>query len=136
MQQPSYLVRSLFEIKIMTITTVSNSSVDADRLFAIEVKSGSHQAMRRSSAYTIKVAYSSLAKTIHSIGTRGGKVVNVTMLNHSFTNVEPVAAVSPAATPVVAVETVLKTIESPPKPTKVEQAAPDSRRKQSKSKKR
>jgi CpcD/allophycocyanin linker domain len=120
----------------MTITTVSNSSVDANRMFAIEVKSGSHQTIQRSSTYTLKVAYSSLAKTIQSIGKRGGKVVNVTMLNHSFSHVEPVAAVSPAVTPVVEVETVPKTIESPPKPPKVEQAAPDSRRKQSKSKRR
>jgi CpcD/allophycocyanin linker domain len=62
----------------MTMNTVFNLS-DAGRTFAIDIAGSPNQAMLRSSAYTVKVAYSALSQTIHSIGKRGGKVVNVRM---------------------------------------------------------
>ncbi len=75
------------------MNTAFNLSGDLDRIFAIEIAGSPHQAMLRSSVYTVKVAYSSLSKTIQSIGKRGGKVVSVRMLSTPMPNVEniPVA---------------------------------------------
>jgi hypothetical protein len=78
----------------MPITTVSNLSDNNGRLFAIEVIGGTHQAGLRTSAYTLRVAYSSLAKTIHSIGQRGGKVVNVKVLTTPFSDLEDIPVAS------------------------------------------
>ena len=119
-------VLSIFKIKIITMNTVFNLSGDLGRVFAIDIAGSPHQAMLRSSAYTIKVAYSSLAQTIHSIGKRGGKVVNVRMLSTPMSNV---------AMPVVEAVEAVKAAPSP-----VTKAAstpqPESRRASSKSKKR
>ncbi len=111
----------LCEIKIMSMTTVSNLDGDAGRTFAIEVTGSPHQARLRTSAFTVRVPYSSLAQTIHSIGQRGGKVVSVKMLTMSLTAVEnmPVEEVAPRQA--------AKATENLP---------PESRRQQSKSKKR
>ena len=105
------------------MNTVFNLSGDLGRVFAIDIAGSPHQAMLRSSAYTIKVAYSSLAQTIHSIGKRGGKVVNVRMLSTPMPNV---------AMPVV------EAVEAAPSPvTKADSTPqPESRRSSSKSKKR
>ncbi len=114
----------------MSMTTVSNLSGDAGRTFAIEVIGGSQQAGLRTSAYQIRVAYSSLAKTIHSIGQRGGKVVNVTMLTTPFSDLEDIPVASAVHTPVaeaVAAQPAKKTTAKP-------QA--ESPRQHSKSKKR
>ncbi len=103
------------------MNTVFNLSGDAGRTFAIDVAGSPHQAMLRSSAYTIKVAYSSLAQTIHSIGKRGGKVVNVQMLSTPM----PSVAHQPVA------------VEAPPSATDdAASNSPKSRRASSKSKKR
>ncbi len=76
------------------MNTVFNLSGDAGRKCAIDIAGSPHQAMMRTSAYTVKVPYSSLAQTIHSIGKRGGKVVNVRMLSTPMPEVEdtPVAS--------------------------------------------
>ncbi|WP_310485056.1 phycobilisome linker polypeptide [Chamaesiphon sp. VAR_48_metabat_403] len=104
------------------MNTVFNLSGDAGRTFAIDIAGSPHQAMLRSSAYTIKVAYSSLAQTIHSIGKRGGKVVNVRMLSTPM----PSVAHQPVA------------VEATPSPATDDAASnsPESRRASSKSKKR
>jgi hypothetical protein len=103
------------------MNTVFNLSGDAGRTFAIDIAGSPHQAMLRSSAYTIKVAYSSLAQTIHSIGKRGGKVVNVRMLSTPM----PSVAHQPVA------------VEAAPSPaTEADSNSPESRRASSKSKKR
>jgi CpcD/allophycocyanin linker domain len=106
------------------MNTVFNLSGDPGRVFAIDIAGSPHQAMLRSSAYTIKVAYSSLAQTIHSIGKRGGKVVDVRMLSTpmpSVTNLPVVASVEAAPSPAT------ESTSTPP---------PESRRASSKSKKR
>ncbi len=104
------------------MNTVFNLSGDPGRVFAIDIAGSPHQAMLRSSAYTIKVAYSSLAQTIHSIGKRGGKVVNVRMLS----------------TPMPSVANVVEAVEATASPvTKAaSNSPPASRRASSKSKKR
>jgi phycocyanin-associated, rod len=109
----------------MTMNTVFNLSSDTDRTFAIDIAVSPHQAMVRSSAYTVKVPYSALSQTIHSIGKRGGKVVNVRMLSTPMPGIEniPVAA---------GVKTV-----APAQPTETAaQPKGESNRPQSKSKKR
>jgi hypothetical protein len=117
-------VLSIFKIRIITMNTVFNLSGDLGRVFAIDIAGSPHQAMLRSSAYTIKVAYSSLAQTIHSIGKRGGKVVNVRMLSTPM--------------PSVANLPVVEAVEAAPSPaTKAASTPqPESRRASSKSKKR
>jgi CpcD/allophycocyanin linker domain len=104
------------------MNTVFNLSGDPGRVFAIDVAGSPHQAMLRSSAYTIKVAYSSLAQTIHSIGKRGGKVVNVRAISTPMPSVAnlPIAVV---ATP-------------QPETQTDSTLPPESRRASSKSKKR
>ncbi|WP_310418143.1 phycobilisome linker polypeptide [Chamaesiphon sp. OTE_8_metabat_110] len=87
------------------MNTVFNLSSDTDRTFAISILEGyandiagsPHQAMLRSSNYTVKVAYSGLSKTLQSITKRGGKVLNVRMLSAPLPSVAniPVAAVVP-----------------------------------------
>jgi hypothetical protein len=104
------------------MNTVFNLSGDPGRVFAIDIAGSPHQAMLRSSAYTIKVAYSSLAQTIHSIGKRGGKVVDVRMLSTPMSSVANLPVVV-ATTPQPAAQT-----DSNPQP--------ESRRASSKSKKR
>ena len=113
----------------MPMTTVSNLSGERGRTFAIEVAGSPDQAMLRTSAYTVKVPYSSLSKTIHSIGQRGGKVVNVTMLTTSFSQLE--------AIPVAAGVLIPDREVAPQAPTKAtNNPSPESHRQQSKSKKR
>lgn len=102
------------------MNTVFNLSGDPGRTFAIDIAGSPHQAMLRSSAYTIKVTYSSLSQTIHSIGKRGGKVVNVRMLSTPMPSVALPVAVEAAPSPAT---------EAASKP-------PESRRASSKSKKR
>ena len=97
------------------MNTVFNLSGDAGRKCAIDIAGSPHQAMMRTSAYTVKVPYSSLAQTIHSIGKRGGKVVNVRMLSTPMPGVEdiPVAAGVVAPAKVAATQQVAKTTEHP-----------------------
>ena len=83
----------------MSMTTVSNLSGEAGRTFAIEVTGSPHQAMLRNGAYTVRVPYSSLSHTIHSIGQRGGKVVNVTMLTTAFSTLEDIPVASGVLVP-------------------------------------
>jgi hypothetical protein len=77
----SYRLDRFFETKIMSMNTVFNSIGNDNRLFAIDAIASPQRAMLRSIAYTVKVPYSALAKTINSIGKRGGKVVNVRLLS-------------------------------------------------------
>jgi len=72
----------------MMMNTAFNLSGDTDRSLAIDIAGSPHQAMLRSSAYTVKVADSSLSKTLQSIGKRGGKVVNVRILSTSMPSVD------------------------------------------------
>ena len=112
------------------MTTVSNLSGEAGRTFAIEVTGSPHQARLRQGAYTVRVPYSSLSQTIHSIGQRGGKVVNVTMLTTAFSTLEDIPVASGVLTPFeneVIPETLTKTAVK---------AKPEPSRQQSKSKKR
>ena len=112
------------------MNTVFNLSGDAGRKCAIDIAGSPNQAMMRTSAYTIKVPYSSLAHTIHSIGKRGGKVVNVRMLSTPMPGVEDIPVASGLLVPFE--------VETAPAPlTKsVEPPQPESRRQQQKSKKR
>lgn len=112
----------------MSMTTVSNLNGDGGRIFAIEVQGSPHQAGLRSSSYTIRVPYSSLSKTIHSIGQRGGKVVDVKLLTAQLSELGdiPVAAgVIDSVEEQVAPKAPTKTTRNP---------EPESRRQQSKSK--
>ena len=112
------------------MNTVFNLSGDAGRKCAIDIAGSPNQAMMRTSAYTVKVPYSSLAHTIHSIGKRGGKVVNVRMLSTPMPGVEDIPVASGLLVP-FEVET------APAPPTKsVQPPQPESRRQQQKSKKR
>jgi CpcD/allophycocyanin linker domain len=114
----------------MSMTTVSNLNGDGGRTFAIEVIGSPHQARLRTSAYTVRVPYSSLAKTIHSIGQRGGKVVDVKMLT---TQLNDLVAIPVAAGVFVPLDQKI----APQPPTKAtSNPEPDSRRQQPKSKKR
>jgi phycocyanin-associated, rod len=115
----------------MPMTTVSNLSGERGRTFAIEVTGRPNQAKLRTSAYTVKVPYSSLSQTIHSIGQRGGKVVNVTMLTTSFTELEDIPVASGILVPFD------DEVAAPQAPTKAtSNPQPESRRQQQKSKKR
>jgi phycocyanin-associated, rod len=117
----------------MTMNTVFNLSGEAGRKCAIDVAGSPNQAMMRSSAYTVKVPYSSLSQTIHSIGKRGGKVVNVRMLSTQMPGVEDIPVASGVLVPFEE-----DSAPSPQPPTKnVEPPTVESRRPQSsKSKKR
>jgi phycocyanin-associated, rod len=116
----------------MTMNTVFNLSGDAGRKCAIDVAGSPNQAMMRSSAYTVKVPYSSLAQTIHSIGKRGGKVVNVRMLSVAMPGAEDIPVASGVLIPFE-----VETAPSPKPPTKtVEPPKAESPRPSSKSKKR
>ena len=117
----------------MAMNTVSNLS-DAGRTFAIDVTGSPNQAMMRSSAYTVKVPYSSLAQTIHSIGKRGGKVVNVRMLSAIMPGVEDIPVASGVIIPVEE-EKVVAPAPQPAAKT-AEKPKAESRRSSSKSKKR
>jgi CpcD/allophycocyanin linker domain len=87
------------------MNTVFNASSDTDRTFAISILEGyaneiagiSQHGRLRSGTYTVKVAYSSLSKTLQSITRRGGKVLNVRMLSTPMPSVAniPVAVVVP-----------------------------------------
>ena len=113
----------------MPMTTVSNLNGERGRTFAIEVTGRPNQAKLRTSAYTVKVPYSSLSQTIHSIGQRGGKVVNVTMLTTSFSELEDIPVAPGVLIPFDDV--------APQAPTKTtSDSQPESRRQQQKSKKR
>jgi phycocyanin-associated, rod len=115
----------------MPMTTVSNLSGERGRTFAIEVTGSPNQAKLRTSAYTIKVPYSSLSQTIHSIGQRGGKVVNVTMLTTPFSELEDIPVASGILVPF---DDEVAAPQAPAKATSNPQ--PESRRQQQKSKKR
>ncbi len=114
----------------MSMTTVSNLSGEAGRTFAIEVTGRPNQARLRNGAYTVRVPYSSLSQTIHSIGQRGGKVVNVTMLTTAFSSLEDIPVASGLLVPyendVVATTPAKAAVKAKPEPI----------RQQSKSKKR
>jgi phycocyanin-associated, rod len=115
------------------MNTVFNLSGDAGRKCAIDIAGSPNQAMMRTSAYTVKVPYSSLAQTIHSIGKRGGKVVNVRMLSTPMPGVEDIPVASGFLIPLDQ----MNVAPSPQPPTKtVEPPQPESRRQQQKSKKR
>ena len=113
------------------MTTVSNLNGDGGRTFAIEVTGSPHQARLRTSAYTVRVPYSSLAKTIHSIGQRGGKVVDVKLLTAQLSDLGAIPVATSVFVPV-------DQEVAPQPPTKAtSNPEPDSRRQQpSKSKKR
>ncbi len=121
------------EIKIMAMNTVSNLS-DAGRTFAIDVAGSPNQAMMRTSVYTLKVPFSSLSQTIHSIGTRGGKVVNVRMLSVTMPGLEDI----PVASGILIPFKEEKVIGASPQPVAktAEKPKAESRRSSSKSKKR
>ena len=123
-----YRFYHFFGIKIITMNTVFNLSGDTGRIFAIDIVGSPDQAMLRSSAYTVKVAYSSLSQTLQSIGKRGGKVINVRLLS------TPMSIVDHRPVP----EQVVVPVEVAPQPTtqKVSKQPPESRRPPSKSKKR
>lgn len=113
----------------MTMNTVFNLSGNNGRSFAIDIVDSSDRAMLRSSVYTVKVAYSSLSQTIHSIGKRGGKVVNVRMLSAPMPGVENIPVASGKVTPAkAATQAPATAIDDRPKG--------ESNRLQSKSKKR
>ncbi len=115
------------------MNTVFNLSGDAGRKCAIDIAGSPHQAMMRTSAYTVKVPYSSLAQTIHSIGKRGGKVMNVRMLSTPMPGVEDIPVASGFLIPLEE----MTAAPSPQPPTKtVESPQPEARRQQQKSKKR
>jgi CpcD/allophycocyanin linker domain len=118
-------------MKIMPMTTVYNLSGEAGRTFAIAVTGSPHQASLRTGAYTIRVPYSSLAKTIHSIGQRGGKVVDVKMLTAPLTDVADIPVAAGFVLP--GEETATAQV---PTATEIDDARPAARRQQSKSKKR
>ena len=116
----------------MTMNTVFNLSGDAGRKCAIDITGSPNQAMMRSGAYTVKVPYSSLSQTIHSIGKRGGKVVNVRMLSVQMSGFEDIPVASGVVIPVEE-----KAAAAPQPPAKtVEPPKAESRRSSSKSKKR
>jgi CpcD/allophycocyanin linker domain len=110
------------------MNTAFNLSGDTDRTFAIDIAGSPHQAMLRSSAYTVKVAYSSLSKTLQSIGKRGGKVVNVRMLSTPMPSVDNI----PVSTAVL----ISTEAATSPSTETVNHQQPGPRRSQSKSKKR
>ena len=115
------------------MNTVFNLSGDAGRKCAIDIAGSPNQAMMRTSAYTVKVPYSSLAQTIHSIGKRGGKVMNVRMLSTPMPGVEDIPIASGFLIPLEE----MNVAPSPQPPTKtVEPPQPEARRQQQKSKKR
>jgi hypothetical protein len=134
----------------MSMNTVFNLSGNDNRMFAIDAIAGPHQAMQRSIAYTLKVPYSGLAKTLHSIGQRGGKVVNVRLLSVLMSTEmaipeasTPIAAqilpVPDVAIPVVTQESVVveeKKAPSPQSKQTVDRTKSNSRRQSSKSKRR
>jgi phycocyanin-associated, rod len=94
----------------MMMNSAFNLSGDTDRTFAIDVAGSPHQAMLRSSAYTVKVAYSSLSQTLKSIGKRGGKVVNVRMLSIPMPSVDNIpVAVGEAVETLPATNTLVST---------------------------
>jgi phycocyanin-associated, rod len=115
------------------MNTAFNLSGDAGRKCAIDIAGSPNQAMMRTSAYTVKVPYSSLAQTIHSIGKRGGKVLNVRMLSTPMPGVEDIPVASGFLIPLDE----MNVAPSPQPPTKtVAPPQPESRRQQQKSKKR
>jgi hypothetical protein len=77
----------------MTMANVSSLTDRTDRVFEIHVQAGSGQKMGRTSNSKIKVSYSSLSQTISAIGRRGAKVISVTMLSSTSTEVVPIVEV-------------------------------------------
>jgi hypothetical protein len=65
----------------MKISAVSGLSSLVNCMMQIEVTNMSAQATMRSGAYTIKVPFSSLSRTMQFIHRSGGKVVEVTKLS-------------------------------------------------------
>ena len=110
--------------------TIFNLSSGTERTFAIDIAVSPHQAMVRSSAYTVKVAYSCLSQTIHSIGKRGGKILNVRMLSTPMPDLENIPVVKPVST------SAPSAVQLTPSPQTSERSQPKSRRPPSKSKKR
>jgi CpcD/allophycocyanin linker domain len=96
----------------MTMATISSLTDRTDRVFEIQVQSGSGQRMGRTSTSTLKVSYSTLSQTISAIGRRGAKVISVTMLAapsiemEAFVEAEPIFELEPIAevAPVVEAE--------------------------------
>jgi phycocyanin-associated, rod len=128
-----YRFYHFFEIKIMTMNTAFNLSGEAGRKCAIDIAGSPSQAMMRSGAYTVKVPYSSLSQTIHSIGKRGGKVLNVRMLSTPMPGVEDIPVASGFLIPLDQMDV----DPSPRLPAKtVQPPQPEARRQQQKSKKR
>jgi CpcD/allophycocyanin linker domain len=144
----------IFETKIMSMNTVFNLSGNDNRMFAIDTIASPHRAMLRSIAYTVKVPYSALAKTIHSIGQRGGKVVNVRLLSFLTPDILDVPAAAEAIVLIeeqlapspdvleipTAVDVIIPVAEqpaqSPPSTNTVNRSKSNSRRQSSKSKRR
>lgn len=114
------------------MNTAFNLSGDAGRKCAIDIAGSPNQAMVRTGAYTLKVPYSSLAHTIHSIGKRGGKIVNVRMLSTPMSGFGNTPVASGLAVP-----SEIETAPSPQPPARnVEPLQPESHRQQQKSRKR
>ena len=133
----------------MSTNTVFNLSDRNCRMFAIDAIASPHQAMLRSSAYTVKVQYSSLATTIQSICQHGGKILNVRSLSMLMPTIQAAAEIAPIQAQILPLPEVMEIaavvedntlvveqISALPQTTKkVEPSQPNSRR-HSKSKKR
>ncbi len=80
----------------MTVSTVSGLNGLMDCMMKIDVTNMSAHTATRTSAYAIKVPFSSLSRTMQFIHRSGGKVVEVTNLSAATT----LAELPPIATPV------------------------------------
>jgi hypothetical protein len=114
----------------MSMTTVSNLNGDGGRTFAIDVQGTPQQAGLRAGAYTIKVPYSSLAQTIHSIGQRGGKVIDVKLLTAQLSDLGNIQIATGN------LDTFEEQVAPKPPAKQTRNPEPEPRRQQSKSKKR
>jgi phycocyanin-associated, rod len=97
----------------MTTTPVSISEYNR-RTITIEVTGMCHQNVSRTSHYTVKVPYSSLARTLQSIQRVGGTVANVTAA--SLSTSAPVPPTVPATS---RVRIPSETVETPIAPMPV-----------------
>ena len=113
----------------MSMTTVSNLNGEGGRTFAIDVRGNPQQAGQRAAAYTIKVPYSSLAQTIHSIGQRGGKVIDVKLLTAQLSDLGQILVASK-------LDAFEEQVAPKPPAKQTRNLEPEPRRQQSKSKKR
>jgi phycocyanin-associated, rod len=88
--------KSALGVKFMTVSAVSGLNGLMDCMMKIDVTNMSARAATRTSAYAIKVPFSSLSRTMQFIHRSGGKVVEVTNLSAATA----LAELPPIATPV------------------------------------